>query len=106
KYVTGRRTPRGNVDAYAWRAAPQYLRSKHRHLVRRKGRALQKIWRARHLRISFRLGRAGLIYSRQLCIGLIISTLNMKRILVPIDFSDVTPRVIGVAQQLAKALDA
>jgi len=30
----------------------------------------------------------------------------MKRILVPIDFSDVTPRVIGVAQQLAKALDA
>ena len=30
----------------------------------------------------------------------------MKRILVPIDFSDVTPRVSGVAQQLAKALDA
>ena len=30
----------------------------------------------------------------------------MKRILVPIDFSDVTPRVIGVAQQLAKAFDA
>jgi nucleotide-binding universal stress UspA family protein len=30
----------------------------------------------------------------------------MKRILVPIDFSDITPRVIGVAQQLAKALDA
>ena len=30
----------------------------------------------------------------------------MKRILVPIDFSDVTPRVIGMAQQLAKALDA
>ena len=30
----------------------------------------------------------------------------MKRILVPIDFSDVTPRVIGVAQQLAKALDS
>jgi nucleotide-binding universal stress UspA family protein len=30
----------------------------------------------------------------------------MKCILVPIDFSDVTPRVIGVAQQLAKALDA
>jgi len=30
----------------------------------------------------------------------------MKRILVPIDFSDVTPRVIGVAQQLAIALDA
>jgi len=30
----------------------------------------------------------------------------MKGILVPIDFSDVTPRVIGVAQQLAKALDA
>src|SRR5260370_21238245 len=30
----------------------------------------------------------------------------MKRILVPIDFSDVTPRVIGVAQQLATALDA
>jgi nucleotide-binding universal stress UspA family protein len=30
----------------------------------------------------------------------------MKRILVPIDFSDVTPRVIGVAQQLATAPDA
>jgi len=30
----------------------------------------------------------------------------MKRILVPIDFSDVTPRVSGVAQQLAVALDA
>src|SRR5881394_4546524 len=30
----------------------------------------------------------------------------MKRILVPIDFSDVTPRGIGVAQQLATALDA
>jgi len=33
------------------------------------------------------------------------STLNMKRILVPIDFSDITPRVTGVAQQLATALD-
>ncbi|PWT87186.1 MAG: hypothetical protein C5B58_00010 [Acidobacteria bacterium] len=31
---------------------------------------------------------------------------NMKRILVPIDFSDVTPGVIDVAQQLAKALAA
>jgi nucleotide-binding universal stress UspA family protein len=31
---------------------------------------------------------------------------NMKRILVPIDFSDVTPRVIDLARQLAKALDA
>jgi len=30
----------------------------------------------------------------------------MKRILVPIDFSDVTPLVINVARQLAKALDA
>ena len=30
----------------------------------------------------------------------------MKRILVPINFSDVTPRVIGVAQQFAKALDS
>lgn len=30
----------------------------------------------------------------------------MKRLLVPIDFSDVTPRVIDLAQQLAKALDA
>jgi nucleotide-binding universal stress UspA family protein len=30
----------------------------------------------------------------------------MKRILVPIDFSDVTPRVIGVAHQFAKALDS
>src|SRR5438132_957839 len=30
----------------------------------------------------------------------------MKRILVPIDFSDVTPRVIDLARQLAKALDA
>jgi nucleotide-binding universal stress UspA family protein len=30
----------------------------------------------------------------------------MKRILVPIDFSDVTLRVIDLAQQLAKALDA
>src|SRR6266480_1517461 len=30
----------------------------------------------------------------------------MKRILVPIDFSDATPRVINLAQQLAKALDA
>ena len=30
----------------------------------------------------------------------------MKRILVPIDFSDVTPRVVGVAQQFAKALDS
>ena len=29
----------------------------------------------------------------------------MKRILVPIDSSDVTPRVIGVAQQLATALN-
>jgi nucleotide-binding universal stress UspA family protein len=30
----------------------------------------------------------------------------MKRILVPIDFSGVTPRVIDLARQLAKALDA
>lgn len=30
----------------------------------------------------------------------------MKRILVPIDFSDVTPAVIVLARQLAKALDA
>jgi len=30
----------------------------------------------------------------------------MKRILVPIDFSDVTPSVINLARQLAKALDA
>jgi nucleotide-binding universal stress UspA family protein len=30
----------------------------------------------------------------------------VKRILVPIDFSDVTPRVIDLARQLAKALDA
>jgi nucleotide-binding universal stress UspA family protein len=30
----------------------------------------------------------------------------MKRILVPIDFSDATERVIDLAQQLAKALDA
>jgi nucleotide-binding universal stress UspA family protein len=30
----------------------------------------------------------------------------MKRILVPIDFSGATPRVIDVARQLAKALDA
>src|SRR5438132_8985706 len=31
---------------------------------------------------------------------------NMKRILVPIDFSDLTPSVINLARQLAKALDA
>ena len=31
---------------------------------------------------------------------------SMKRILVPIDFSDVTPQVIDLARQLAKALDA
>ena len=31
---------------------------------------------------------------------------NMKCILVPIDFSDVTPPVIDLARQLAKALDA
>ncbi|PYL34427.1 MAG: hypothetical protein DMF38_08325 [Verrucomicrobia bacterium] len=31
---------------------------------------------------------------------------TMKCILVPIDFSDVTPPVIDVARQLAKALDA
>ncbi len=30
----------------------------------------------------------------------------MKRLLVPIDFSDATPRVIDLARQLAKALDA
>lgn len=30
----------------------------------------------------------------------------MKRILVPIDFSDATPRVIDLARQLARALDA
>ena len=30
----------------------------------------------------------------------------MKRILVPIDFSDATPRVIALARQLAKALNA
>jgi hypothetical protein len=30
----------------------------------------------------------------------------MKCILVPIDFSDVTPAVIDLARQLAKALDA
>jgi len=30
----------------------------------------------------------------------------VKRILVPIDFSDATPRVIDLARQLAKALDA
>jgi nucleotide-binding universal stress UspA family protein len=31
---------------------------------------------------------------------------DMKCILVPIDFSDITPRVIDLARQLAKALDA
>jgi Universal stress protein family. len=31
---------------------------------------------------------------------------NMKCILVPIDFSDVTPPVIDLARQLAKALSA
>ena len=31
---------------------------------------------------------------------------NMKRILVPIDFSDATPRVIDLVRQLAKGLDA
>ena len=31
---------------------------------------------------------------------------GMKRILVPIDFSDVTPPVISLARQLAKAFDA
>jgi nucleotide-binding universal stress UspA family protein len=31
---------------------------------------------------------------------------NVKGILVPIDFSDVTPSVIDLARQLAKALDA
>src|SRR5438552_12704614 len=31
---------------------------------------------------------------------------NMKRILVPIDFSDATPPVIDLARQLAKGLDA
>jgi nucleotide-binding universal stress UspA family protein len=30
----------------------------------------------------------------------------MKRLLVPIDFSDATPRVINLARQLARALDA
>jgi nucleotide-binding universal stress UspA family protein len=30
----------------------------------------------------------------------------MKRLVVPIDFSDATPRVIDLARQLAKALDA
>jgi len=30
----------------------------------------------------------------------------MKRILVPVDFSDVTPPVIDMARQLAKAFDA
>jgi nucleotide-binding universal stress UspA family protein len=30
----------------------------------------------------------------------------MKRILVPIDFSDATPRVIDMARQIAKAFDA
>lgn len=30
----------------------------------------------------------------------------MKRMLVPIDFSDATPRVIDLARQLARALDA
>jgi len=30
----------------------------------------------------------------------------MKRILVPIDLSEATPRVIALARQLAKALDA
>jgi nucleotide-binding universal stress UspA family protein len=31
---------------------------------------------------------------------------SMKRILVPIDFSDATPRVIDMARQIAKAFDA
>jgi nucleotide-binding universal stress UspA family protein len=31
---------------------------------------------------------------------------NMKRILVPIDFSSATPRAIALARELAKALDA
>ncbi len=31
---------------------------------------------------------------------------NVKRILVPIDFSDATPPVIDLARQLAKGLDA
>ena len=35
-----------------------------------------------------------------------LDRVNMKCILVPIDFSDVTPPVIDLARQLAKALDA
>jgi nucleotide-binding universal stress UspA family protein len=35
-----------------------------------------------------------------------LDRVRMKRILVPIDFSDVTPLVINLARQLAKALDA
>jgi nucleotide-binding universal stress UspA family protein len=31
---------------------------------------------------------------------------SMKRILVPIDFSDATPHVIDIARQIAKAVDA
>jgi nucleotide-binding universal stress UspA family protein len=46
------------------------------------------------------------IYSRQRIGWLLTSITNMKRILVPIDFSDATLRVIDLAQQLAKALDA
>jgi nucleotide-binding universal stress UspA family protein len=35
-----------------------------------------------------------------------LAIVNMKRLLVPIDFSDTTPRVIDLARELAKALDA
>jgi nucleotide-binding universal stress UspA family protein len=35
-----------------------------------------------------------------------LDRVRMKRILVPVDFSDVTPRVINLARELAQALDA
>ena len=83
-----------------WRAARRCLQFQSRVLPRI-GPAREKLRRAREAgnRACFT------ILSLSSAPGK-LDRLRMKRILVPIDFSDVTAPVINLARQLAKALDA
>jgi nucleotide-binding universal stress UspA family protein len=66
---------------------------------------MEKIRRGANSASHFRLGTAG--FSLAIAPGdRVRSIANVKGILVPIDFSDVTPSVIDLARQLGKALDA
>jgi nucleotide-binding universal stress UspA family protein len=100
EYVPGRRILRASAAASVLRAAQQCLQFQSPALPRI-GPAREKLRRAREAgnRACFT------ILSLSSAPGK-LDRLGMKRILVPIDFSDVTPPVINLARQLAKALDA